>query len=489
MAITQEHLLTGIENLIESLNNTIHTMVRSDLEVAFDRISAAQWQVQEWLLSDVEPDNTASRNLSDLLGCLGNIKDVVCTRWNEIAPTGVGTLLDSGTVENTHSPGRPPYSIDIDTVSFLLYLGFSKTTIAKMCMMSRTTLWRKLVQAGYSDEKYTNVSDEELDGIIAEINRQNPHNGAVIVSGHLRSRGIVVQRQRIRESLKRIDPVNSALRWNMVARRRSYNVRAAQSLYHMDGHHSLIRWRFVVHGCIDGFSRLIVYLNCSENNRAATVLDLFKGAVDVFGLPSRVRADKGVENVDVKRYMIEKRGANRGSFIEGKSVFNSRIERLWRDVFYSVNQTYYSLFYYMEGQGYLNIEDDIDLLALRITYMWRINTALNEFADAYNNHPMRTERNWTPIQMWSNSMMKQENDHLPEVQGFDVEVEGFGIDTQGPFPLHVHGARENRVVVPQIETPAELTPAILNHIKGISLNANVATDNYGIDSLGWSKKH
>jgi len=25
------------------------------------------------------------------------------------------------------------------------------------------------------------------------------------------------------------------------------------SLWHIDGHHSLIRWGFVVHGCVDGF--------------------------------------------------------------------------------------------------------------------------------------------------------------------------------------------------------------------------------------------
>ena len=32
------------------------------------------------------------------------------------------------------------------------------------------------------------------------------------------------------------------------------------SLWHIDGHHSLIRWHVVVHGGIDGFSRMITYL-------------------------------------------------------------------------------------------------------------------------------------------------------------------------------------------------------------------------------------
>ena len=62
-----------------------------------------------------------------------------------------------------------------------------------------------------------------------------------------------------------------------------------------DGHHKLIRWRMVTHGAIDGFSRLIVFLQCSTNNRASTVYDLFLGAVGQYGLPSRVRTNQGRE--------------------------------------------------------------------------------------------------------------------------------------------------------------------------------------------------
>jgi len=39
-------------------------------------------------------------------------------------------------------------------------------------------------------------------------------------------------------------------------------------------------------GHTDGFSRLIVYLSCSENNRAGTVLNLFLEATNRYGIPS-----------------------------------------------------------------------------------------------------------------------------------------------------------------------------------------------------------
>ena len=78
--------------------------------------------------------------------------------------------------------------------------------------------------------------------------------------------------------------------------------------------------------------RLVTYIKCSNNNCASTVLSLFIQAVAEFGVPSRVRSDQGVENVDIARWMLTHMGVNRGSILTGSSVHNQRIERLWRDV-------------------------------------------------------------------------------------------------------------------------------------------------------------
>ena len=61
---------------------------------------------------------------------------------------------------------------------------------------------------------------------------------------------------------------------------------------HLDGHHKLVRWRLVIHGAIDGFSRTVVFLKCNTNNEALTVLNLFENATEMFNVPHRVRSQE-----------------------------------------------------------------------------------------------------------------------------------------------------------------------------------------------------
>lgn len=103
-------------------------------------------------------------------------------------------------------------------------------------------------------------------------------------------------------------------------------------------------WRFVIHGGMDGFSRSIVYLKLANNNRAKTVLDGFIDGVTKFGCPSRVRSDKGGENVLCCDYMLARRGYGRRTWIAGKSTHNQRIERFWRDLYDGTIRGFYEMF-------------------------------------------------------------------------------------------------------------------------------------------------
>ena len=84
----------------------------------------------------------------------------------------------------------------------------------------------------------------------------------------------------------------------------------------------ICRWRFVIHGGIDGYSRIPVFLVVNTNNLSCSVLQAFQRAVLHWGIPERVRSDKGGENVGVAEYMLSHKGI--GSFIAGRSVHNQR---------------------------------------------------------------------------------------------------------------------------------------------------------------------
>lgn len=72
----------------------------------------------------------------------------------------------------------------------------------------------------------------------------------------------------------------------------------------MNGLVCLCRWRLVVHGGVDGYSRLITYLKCSNNKRSDTVLHAFQEGIQTCGMPQRIRSDRGGENVQVCTYIL-----------------------------------------------------------------------------------------------------------------------------------------------------------------------------------------
>ena len=137
-----------------------------------------------------------------------------------------------------------------------------------MMGVSRWTLYRRMRECGVSSaSNFSPLTDEELDSKISSyITRHGGSTGQSYIICHLRSLGLRVQRSRVRESIARLDPKNSAVRWGVVVYRRNYYVPWPNSLWHLDGHHSLIRWGFVVYGCIDGFSRRVIFLKCNPNN-------------------------------------------------------------------------------------------------------------------------------------------------------------------------------------------------------------------------------
>ena len=185
--------------------------------------------------------------------------------------------------------GRPVLRIDIDQVEMLRQVGYSWKEISDAIGVSRSTLRRRLQEQNLTLSSYSDISDGDLDTLVQGIQHDFPNAGLVIVQGRLQSMGIQVQRARVRESVARNDPIHRKVRWHQALSRWSYYVPGPNALWHIDGHHSLIHWRFVIHGGIDGYSWMVACLKCSTNNKAQSVFNYFWKATREYGVPSRVR--------------------------------------------------------------------------------------------------------------------------------------------------------------------------------------------------------
>ena len=183
--------------------------------------------------------------------------------------------VDNPITEPSGHPGRPKFDIKEDTIIELRSFGFKWNEIARMLLVSRWTIKRRVSELGLESlSRFSDVSEEELESKVRHFMQEHGRfDGLPMILGHLKSIGLRVQRDRICKCLARIDPSNFRVRWAVTITRRVYSVPGPNSLWHIDGHHSLVEWGFVIHGAIDGYSRLITYLQCSTNNRSETVTE------------------------------------------------------------------------------------------------------------------------------------------------------------------------------------------------------------------------
>ena len=289
-------------------------------------------------------------------------------------------------------------------LNFFFQRALQKQKLLTMLQISRRTLYNKISVWGEANfQKYSTISDADLDLKVQSVKVTHPNDGEIMLAGHLRSQGIHVPRAKLRASIHHVDPEGVLLRGTTAVKRKCYHVERANDVWHIDGNHKLIRWRMVVHGGIDGYSRLITFLGCHTNNKSSSVLSAFMDGVAKHGLPKKVCTDHGGENIEVWRYMMEAHSSDK-CIITGSSTHNERIERLWRDVHRSVLVTFANGFRQLEADSLLDPLNEVDMYCLHTSYVPYVNENLQTFLEAWNHHSISTEHNRTPEQLFLTSV-------------------------------------------------------------------------------------
>lgn len=163
-------------------------------------------------------------------------------------------------VKRTGKRGRPRKIPDRNFLkeAFTPDRNIGVSELAQKIGIHRNTLSSYLRKYGIKARPYSSISDDDLDTLVKEYRQQNPQSGVRYLRGRLRQKyGLRLQKHRIKQSIDRVDPLGAVLRSYTTATRRFYKVSRPNALWHLDGHHKLIRWGFVLHGIIDGYCRTV----------------------------------------------------------------------------------------------------------------------------------------------------------------------------------------------------------------------------------------
>ena len=289
-----------------------------------------------------------------------------------------------------------------EKIEYLFYKGYTYEEIVGLLsveygtQISLSTLKRKLKDMNLSRKNVTfdinfvrQVIEELLDG-------PNCCVGYRSVWHCLKLRGIIVPRLVIQQLMQEIDPEGVQARKAHRLQRRQYHSPGPNSVWHADGYDKLKPYGFPIHGCIDGFSRKVIWLYVTRSNNypdniAAYYLDSVK---ELGGCPRKLNTDLGTENgtmAGIHCFFMN----NEDSHQYVASPKNQRIEAWWSFLRKNWSNWWINFFKDLIEREILNTSDPIQRECIWFCFSNLIQASLNEVKESWNTHYIRKSRHDT----------------------------------------------------------------------------------------------
>ncbi len=267
-------------------------------------------------------------------------------------------------------------------------------------MISLRTLKTRLAAMGLKRRNVIYDINNVRERIQQEINGPGCSGGYRSVWHTLRLEGMQVPRQQVQETLKELDPEGCEERRAKCLRRRKYRNPGPNHAWHMDGYDKLKPYGFPIHGCIDGFSRRILWLEMARtNNDPAVVANFYlKTIVEEGGCPTILRTDNGTENVVVAGMQCFFRCDGTDDYAGvrahryGTSPANQRIESWWSYLRKNRTNWWINFFKDMIERGLLNTTDPVQMECLWFCFSRILQKELNTIREHWNSHYIRQSR-------------------------------------------------------------------------------------------------
>jgi DNA-binding Lrp family transcriptional regulator len=209
--------------------------------------------------------------------------------------------------------------------------------IVDQVIISKSTLKRILRRLRLSRRKdYSDICDVAL-YILNELQNSGQRHGYRWMHNKCKLSGFTVSRDTVYHLMKILDPNGILKRKKRRLHRRQYVSNGPDHVWHVDSYDKLKPYGIAINGCIDGFSRSVIWLEANSTNSDPKVIANYyiKAVQHRRGCPQRIRADMGTENTHVeqmqkflRRNHVDPHSGEK-SFMYGKSTHNQRIEWFW----------------------------------------------------------------------------------------------------------------------------------------------------------------
>lgn len=225
--------------------------------------------------------------------------------------------------------------------------------------ISKRTLKRRLKRMHLYRRKHYTPIEHLLTFLSDELAKSGKMHGYKWMHLKCLQAGLTVQQESVRLALKMLDHEGVCLRRRNRLRRRQYFNKGPNYLWHVDSYDKLKPYGICINGCIDGFSRHIMWLKASyTNNDPSVIAGYFMEVVShLGGCPKMLRADMGTENrymEQIQSYFSQQNNFEQIIFIYGKSTANQRIEAWWSILRKHSAQFWMNLFQTIKDNGHYN---------------------------------------------------------------------------------------------------------------------------------------
>ena len=214
---------------------------------------------------------------------------------------------------------------------------------------------------------------------------------------------VKVSRRVVRRLLRVIDPDGSNERRSHRLKRREYSNPGPNFCWHADGYDKLKPYGFPIHGCIDGYSRRVLWLAVGKSNNDPKIISkYFLQCVEHNqGYLTMVRTDRGTENTlmaAMQCFLRRSHGDDHASLkahIYGPSTSNQRIEAWWSHLRKSWTTWWMNFFSQMVDAGELDTSDELQKHCLWFCFNKLVQKGLNQTRISWNTHYIRKSRHNT----------------------------------------------------------------------------------------------